>query len=85
MALPHVSTSILLFPLDATENSRHFAVAFWRESWVEAILVAPIRNVNSLVLRYWVRINSPSRCNAMFPLFLHLRMHHQQRVMRQVD
>ena len=76
MALPHVSTSILFFPLNATKNSRHFAVAFRRESWVETILVAPIRDVNSLVLRYWMRINSLSRCNAMFPFFLHLRMHH---------
>ena len=52
---------------------------------MQAILVESICDVKPLILRKWMWINSLGRCDAVFPLFLHLSMHDQERVVWEVN
>ena len=51
---------------------------------MEAFAVISVSDIDSFVARYGMRIDHRRRMNAMLPFLLHLRMHHQKRVVRQV-
>lgn len=52
---------------------------------MEAVAITAVRDINTPVSRDRVRINGRRRRDAVLPLFLHLGVHHQQRVVREVD
>jgi hypothetical protein len=74
---------MLLLPLHAPQHSREPTPALRREPRMQRLLITPIRDVNPLIPRQRMRLHRPRRRYAVFPLLLHLRMHHQQRVMRE--
>lgn len=47
--------------------------------------VIPVSDVDAPVPGYGMRVNGLGRSDAVLPLLLHLSVHHQQRVMREVD
>lgn len=51
---------------------------------MEAFAVVSVSDIYSFVARNGMRIDHRSRMNAMLPLLLHLRVHHQKRVVRQM-
>jgi hypothetical protein len=85
MTHPHVATQVFRFSLYASECTWYLAVAFWCESWVEARFVVSVGDIDSFVSGNWVWINGIGRNNAVLPIFLHLSMHDEQRVVRQMN
>lgn len=82
MTHPHVSTTVLFFALDTPQHSGHMTVTSRCIFGVEAFSVVPVSNVNSFVTSNGVGINDVRWMNAMFPFFLHFRMHNETRVVR---
>ena len=52
---------------------------------VKRLAIVAVRDVDASVPSDGVRIDGGRRRDAMLPLLLHLGVHHEQRVMRQVD
>jgi hypothetical protein len=52
---------------------------------MQTILVKTIRDIQPFILCKWVRIDSLSRSYRVFPFLLHLGVHDQERIVRQVD
>lgn len=67
-----------LFSLNASQHRRYAAFASGRVSWVEALAVVAVSDIDPLVSSDWVRINNWRWMNAVFPLLLHLCMHNQE-------
>ena len=85
MAHPKVFPEILLLPLDNPQNARHPASAFRRLARVHIRLVVAISDIDAPVSGNGMRVYGLSRGYTVLPLLLHLGMHHEKRVMRQVN
>ena len=85
MAHPEVPSAILLLPLHDPQHSRHPTLALWRELWMQVLPVISIRDVNSFVSCYRMGIDSERGRDAVFPFFLHFRVHYEEGVVREVD
>lgn len=51
---------------------------------MKAFTIISISDIDTLISRYWMRINRWSRVNAMLPFLLHFSVHHEKRIVRQV-
>lgn len=51
---------------------------------MQTVLVTTIRDIDPLVLGQRMGVDGLGRRNAMFPLLLHIGMHDQQRIMREM-
>lgn len=85
MAHPEILPVVLLSPLHDFEHSRNITLAFRCEFRMEVSSVVPIGDIDSPAPCYRVRINCLCWCDGVFPFFLHLSVHDQERVVRQVD
>lgn len=85
MTHPHISPPTIFLPRSTSQDRRNATLAFRRILRVQIIFIEPIRDVQPLVLRQWVWIDSLCRRNRMFPLLLHFSMHNQERVVREMD
>lgn len=85
MAHPHITSLVFFFSLNASQHRRYAAFASGRVSWVEALAVVAVSDIDPLVSSDWVRINNWRWMNAVFPLLLHLCMHDQERIVWQMD
>lgn len=85
MAHPKVLAEILPLALHNPQYARHATRASRRVRRVHACPVVAVRNVDAPVARNRVRVNRLRRRDAVLPLLLHLGVHHQQRVVRQMD
>jgi len=75
VAHPKVLSPILLLSLHHPQNRRDVASTFRRELRMQRSSVVPISDIDPLILSNRVRVNGLSRSNAVFPLFLHFRVH----------
>lgn len=78
MAHPEIFSKILLLSLNHSQHTWYFAFALWRQVWVQAGSVVPIRDVDPPVARYRMRVNGLCRCDAVLPFLLHLSVHHKK-------
>lgn len=85
VAHPEILPIVLLLPLDNLQHTRHAACALGRESRMHVRSVMTVRDVYSFVSRNRVRVYGKGRRHRVFPFLLHLGVHHQQRIMRQMD
>lgn len=77
MAHPKVSSPIFLFSLNNSQHCWHVTFTLWRKIGMETCFVISIGDVDSLVARDRMWIDSLCWGYAVFPFFLHLGMHHQ--------
>lgn len=85
MAHPKIFSKVFPLPRHYTQHTRDVAFALWCVLGVHVGPVVSVGNVDSLVPSYWVRIDRWRWGDAMFPFLLHLCVHHEQGVVRQVD
>jgi hypothetical protein len=85
MTHPHVLPTVLLLSLHTSQDRRDITLAFRRELGMQRVLVVTVRDIDSFVLGDGMWIDGWSRSDAVFPLFLHLRMHHEQGIVRQMN
>ncbi len=85
MTHPEVLAPILPLPLHNPKHGRHPTLALGSELGVQTGSVVAIRDVDALVAGNGVRINGRRGCDAVFPFLLHLRVHDEQGVVREVD
>lgn len=52
---------------------------------MESLPVVAVSDINALITSDGVRIDDGCWVNGVLPLFLHLGMHHKERIVRQVD
>ena len=57
----------------------------WSLPGVKAFAIVSIRDVDAFVSCNRMRVDGRGRVDAVLPLFLHFGVHHQQRVVRQMD
>ncbi len=75
VAHPEIFPPILFLLLHHPQYSRDITFAPWRKLGMQIRLVMSICDVKSSFTGYRMRVNSLSRCDAMFPFLLHLGMH----------
>lgn len=85
MTHPHIPPKILSLFLDAPKYSGHAAMTFRSVFRMKAGLVVPVCDIDTLIGSGRMRIDSGRRRYGMLPSLLHLGMHHEQAVMRQMD
>jgi hypothetical protein len=85
MTHPHVPPPGLLLALHTSQHGWNIALALWRVLWMKRLLVVTVRDIEPLVLGDGMRIDGWSGSDAVFPFLLHLCMHHQQGVVRQMN
>lgn len=85
MAHPEVTPAILLFLLNDPEHRRDTTLASRSEFRVEVRLIVPVSDVDALVSGNRVRVDGLRRGNTVLPFLLHLCMHHQQRVVGEMN
>lgn len=85
VAHPEIFTPILPLALDNTQHARDTTATLGREARVHVGPIIAIRNIDALVPRDGVRTDGQGRGHGMLPFFLHLGVHHQQRVVWEMD
>ena len=84
MTHPHVPPPRLLLPRCTAQHGRDPTLTLGRVLWMQTVLVTTIRDIDPLVLGQRMGVDGLGRRNAMFPLLLHIGMHDQQRIMREM-
>lgn len=85
LAHPKVPPAVLPPLLDDAQHGRDATRAPGRVPRVQAGLVVAVRDVDAPVAGHGVRVDGMGWRDAVLPGFLHLGVHDQQRVVRQVD
>ena len=74
---PHVSSTVLLLLLDATQTGGNVTSTSGCETWVEALPVAAISDVEPLIPSNWMWVDYLCRRDSVLPLFLDFSVLHQ--------
>jgi hypothetical protein len=85
VAGPHVSSLIARLALHTPQDACNAAFTPWSILGMHDFLVAAVCDVEPLVARDRMRRNHLRRGNAVFPVLLHISMHHKQRIVREMD
>lgn len=85
MAHPKVPPEILLLPLYHPQHAGKPTLAPWCQARVQGRFVVPVRDVDPLVARHRVRLDGLGGSHTVLPLLLHLSVHDEQGVVRQMD
>ena len=80
--IPTIPPTILLLPLYTAQHSRYTTFASWGIFGMEAFPIVAVSDVNTLVTRDGMRVDDGGWVNGVLPLFLHLGMHHEERIVR---
>lgn len=83
-ALPHVSPSGSAGLLNASQHALHPTLATRRILWLHEVFQVSVGHVQSLAACNWMWVDCSCGQDAVLPLFLHLCVHNQQRVVRKM-
>lgn len=85
MTHPHIPPTILLLPLNATQHCRHTTFTSRRIPRLKTFPVMAVGDIDPFIPSNRMGIDGGSRMDAVLPFLLHLRMHHQKRIVGQMD
>lgn len=82
MATLHLHLGVYLTQVSSASGHISFP---WAILWVKRLSIIAVGDIDAFVSRDGVWINRKRGCYRVLPFFLHLRMHHQEGIVRQMN